>query len=144
LKEEFLILNFIFVISGYGSEDEEEINEVTSNVTDLMERLSINNDDVPGATINLDDKVFHADLLWTTPTTLKLEDLELVIFELEQADDLPFALQEFEDRIAEMEIAGHYNVYYLDNLLVFVVADNMNNIEAFEKKYDNLLDKVSN
>lgn len=144
MEEEFLILNFIFVISGYGSGDEEVLNEATSNVTDLMEQLSINSDDISGVTIDLADNVFHADLLWITPTTLKLEDLELVIFELEQADDLPFAIQEFEDRTAAMEITGHYKMYYLDNLLIFVVSDAMDHIEVFENEYANLLDRVSN
>ena len=55
MKEEFLMLRFIFVISGYDSVGEEDVDEVNSTVTDLMAQHSINNDDILEVNVDLDD-----------------------------------------------------------------------------------------
>lgn len=143
MKKILQILCIIFVVSGCGSTNNITNQDVVpSSATDFKEQLK-SKINITKVKLNPEDKVFHPDLLGVTPLVLKTQDVELIIFELNSKDDIQSAINEFEERTATMEIRRFYEVYSLNNLLVFVVSDNVEHLKEFENEYNFNMKKIS-
>jgi hypothetical protein len=137
-----LILCVTLVVSGCGSAGEKANHGVHSNVTDLKEQFESKNN-ISEVEVNPEDEVFHPNLLGIKPTVLKTQEVELVIFELDSEEDIPFAIKEFEERTATMEIRNFYELYKVNNLLIFIVSDDAKHLEKFENEYNYKMGKVN-
>ncbi|MEK4405945.1 hypothetical protein MKZ26_16445 [Sporosarcina sp. FSL K6-6792] len=129
------------LITTIRSAGEKANHDIHSNVTNLKEQFE-NQNNISEVEIDPEDKVFHPDLLGVTPTVLKIQDVELVTFELYSEEDIAAAVKAFEERTATMEITNFYELYNVNNLLIFIVSDDINQLKKFENKYNSKMEKV--